>query len=248
VTRLGLLLSLLLLAAGCGTSGASDSSTVAGSIRALENSGADFQLTVTEVGTGGDVPKGKYAEQVYASSGELRDDNAALVLGTKDSGTGMVTPVFDMVVNDSNIFVRPHGSTREWYTSWTFIAEEFIPGVRLNLVRETALLATKVSHNTNFSNGAFSNQFVITPAAEQRRQLMGFSSSGTLTAFLSTRGNRLQRIDGHFAGDDPSTKRHIVIDSSLVFTNLGHAAPPKIPSGGVAVQPADLFSTSLTGN
>jgi hypothetical protein len=212
----------------------------------VEDQGADFQLTLTETETGGDIPKGRLAQQVYTSGGELRDDNANLVLGTKDPATGRTTADFDMVVNDSRIYVRPHGTTRAWYTSFTFAAEEFIPGVRLNLVRESVLLAVKVNKSTSFSGGAFYNQYVVTPAGEQLRQLMGFSSTGTITATLTT-GGHLQKLAGHFAGDDSASKRHLVVDSTLTVSNLGKALAPKIPTGAIAVQPADLFSASAPG-
>lgn len=194
--------------------------------------------------TGGDVPKGKYAQQVYASSGAVQDDNASLVLGTKDPGTGRSTQDFDLVMADSNVFVRPHGSSRDWFTSWTFIAEEFIPGVRLNLVRETVLLAPRISKSTTFSGGAFQNRYTVSPAADQLRQLMSFSTSGTLTFSLASGSNRLTGINGHFVGTDTSNHRHVVVDSVLTFSNFGRPRPVQVPPGGVSVQPADLFSTT----
>jgi hypothetical protein len=241
-----LLACLLLLTVACGGGGTGDLTTVASAIRAVEDKGADFALTLTETETGGDVPKGKYAQQIYTSAGQLQSDNAALVLGTKDPASGRTTLDFDMIVNDSNIFVRPHGSTREWFTSYTFAAEEFIPGVRLNLVRESVLLAAKVSKSTSFSGGSFVNQYAVTPADEQLRQLMGFSSSGTVTASIASNGGRLQSLAFHFAGVDTVSKRHIVVDSTLTLSHLGKARAPQIPATAVSVQPADLFSTSPT--
>jgi hypothetical protein len=248
VSRSALLACLVLLAGGCGTGSAPDVSTAASAIRSVETRGADFQLQVTEMATGGDIPKGKYSEVIYASHGQVRDDNATLFLGTVDVATRHATDSFDLVVNDSNVFVRPIGSTRDWYTSWTYVAEEFIPGVRLNLVRESALLATKITRSTSFASGNFIDQYVITPAPDQLGQLMSFSSSGTLTVSVGTKSGQLQKIAGHFAGDDTTTKRHLVVDSTMTLTNVGHAVTPRVPAGGVAVQPADLFATSLPGS
>jgi hypothetical protein len=123
------------------------------------------------------------------------------------------------------------------------VAEEFIPGVRLNLLRESVLLAAKVSKTTDFANNTFVRHYTITPAPDQLHQLMGFSSSGTLSAYLSNTGNQLQRVDGHFLGTDTSTKRHLVVDSSLVISKIGLSSDPTVPTTGIDVQPADLFGT-----
>jgi len=245
--RRALIACLLLLATACGSGGPADLNAVAAAVRTVEDKGADFTLTLTETETGGDIPKGKYAQQVYTSGGQLKDDNAALVLGTKDPASGRTTQDFDIIVNDSNVYVRPHNSTRDWFTTYTFVAEQFIPGVRLNLVRESVLLASKVSKTTSFTNSAFVNQYKVTPARDQLRQLMGFSSSGTITAALETSG-RLKSLGFHFEGVDTASKRKVVVDSTLTVTNLGKAAAPKIPANAIAVQPADLFSATQTGS
>lgn len=240
----GLLLPASACAAGGG--GSSDLNTVAAAIRAVEDRGAVVQSQLTETETGGDIPKGKYAQQVYVTAGAARDDRAAVTLGTKDPSSGKTTVAFDMVVDDSNIYVRPRGSTRAWFTTYTFAAEEFIPGVRLNLVRESVLLAEKVSRTTTFSGGTFINQYTVTPAGEQLRQLMGFASSGTITATTSSSSGQLQSLAFHFAGTDSASKRHLVVDSTLTISNLGRVQVPKLPAKAVNVQPADLFSTALT--
>jgi hypothetical protein len=179
----------------------------------------------------------------YHSRGQAKDDNASLVLGATDPATAQNIDAFDLVVSDSDVYVRPHGSKRDWYLSWTYVAEEFIPGVRLNLLRESVLLATRVSKSTSFSNGTFSNQYTITPAHNQLVQLVANSGSGFLVAHVGA-GNRLQRVDGHFTGTDPVSAHHLVVSSSLTFSNVGRAAEPQIPKTGVPVPPADLFSTA----
>lgn len=240
----GLLLPASACAAGGG--GGSDLDAVAAAIRAVEDRGATIQSQLTEIETGADIPRGKYAEQVYVTSGAARDDRAAVTLGTKDPASGKTTLAFDLVVDDSNVYVRPRGSTRAWFTTYTFAAEEFIPGVRLNLVRETVLLAARVSRSTTFSGGSFVNQYTVTPAGEQLRQLMGFASSGTVTATTSASNGQLRSLAFHFAGTDSASKRHLVVDSSLTIGSLGRVQVPRLPGNAVNVQPADLFSTSLT--
>lgn len=235
---------MAILLGGCsGGAGGGDLATVASSIQSLDRQGADFAITVTETATGGDIPKGKYAHAVYHARGQERDDNASLVLGATDPATGRNVDAFDLVISDSDVYVRPHGSTRDWFLGWTYVAEEFIPGVRLNLLRESVLLATRVSKTTSFSNGGFLNQYTITPAHDQLVQLMVNSGSGSLVASLGP-GNRLQRVDGHFAGTDPANSRQVVITSTLTFSHAGRAAEPLVPHTGVPVQPADLFSTA----
>ena len=216
---------------------------MAAAIQTLDRQGADFTITVTETATGGDIPKGKFAHAVYHARGQERDDNASLVLGATDPATGRNVDAFDLVMSDSDLYVRPHGSTRDWFLGWTYVAEEFIPGVRLNLLRESVLLATRVSKTTSFSNGGFLNRYTITPAHDQLVQLMVNSGSGTLVANLGA-GNRLQGIEGHFTGTDPANSRHVVITSTLTFSNVGRVADPLVPRSSVPVQPADLFSTA----
>ena len=235
---------MALLLGGCaGGADGSDLGTVAASIQTVDRQGANFTITVTEIATGGDIPKGKYAHAVYRARGQERDDIATLVLGAADPTTGRNVDAFDLVMSDSDLYVRPHGSTREWFLGWTYVAEEFIPGVRLNLLRESVLLASRVSKTTSFSNGGFQNRYTITPAHDQLVQLMVNSGSGTLVASLGA-GNRLQRVDGHFTGIDPANHRHVVISSTLIFSNVGRAAELHVPRSGIPVQPADLFSTA----
>ena len=183
----------------------------------------------------------------YHARGQEKDDNASLVLGATDPATGGNVDAFDLVVSDSDVYVRPHGSMRDWYLGWTYVAEEFIPGVRLNLLRESVILATRVSKSTSFSNGTFSNQYTITPAHDQLGQLLANSGSGFLVVRVGA-GNRLQRVDGHFTGTDPVSSRHLVVSSTLIFSNVGRAAEPQIPKTGVPVLPADLFSTAAVAS
>ncbi len=231
------------LLAGCGDGAASDLGTVAASIQTIDQQGADFSITVTETATGGDIPKGKVARGIYHARGQEKDDKASFVLGAADPTTGRNVDAFDLVVSDSDVYVRPHASTRDWYLGWTYVAEDFIPGVRLNLLRESVLLATRISKSTTFSNGSFSNQYTITPAHDQLVQLVANSGSGFLVARIGG-GNRLQGVDGHFSGIDPVSSRHLLVSSTLTFSNIGRAAEPQVPKSGVPVPPAELFSTA----
>jgi hypothetical protein len=251
---LGLLLGAALLLAGCGAGGGSDLATVAGSIREVEQRGAVFNYTDTLLDSGGSVPKGTVNRIRLSAVGEERDDNANLFLSQLDNA-GRPVGGYDLVINDVYLFVRPHGSTRDWFLGSAAYFNQFYPGVRLNLLQETVLLARGVSKSTSFSNGAFYSQYTITPASDQLEQLMSMvltpdvegkflkSASATITAYLSTTGNHLQRIDLHVVGTEPATGLKRVFDSSLSFSKVGQATAPAIPATAIPVQPVDMFST-----
>ncbi len=251
---LGLLLTTALAAAGCGAGGGADLSTVAGAIREVEQKGAAFSYTDTLLDSGGGVPKGVVNRIRLSGVGQERDDNVSFVLSQLD-GAGKPVGAYDLVINDVYLFVRPDGTTRDWYLGSAALFNQFYPGVRLNLLRETVLLATKSSKGTTFSNGAFSNQYTITAAPDQLEQLMsltvapdkeaGFlkSAGATITAYLTTSGH-LQRLDLHVVGTDPSSSLKRVFDSSMTFSHVGKASDPSIPATAVPVQPVDMFSTA----
>lgn len=242
----------------CGaTGGDSDLQTVAGAVREVESKGASFQMTETLTETGGDIPKGKMAQIKFTANGQTRDDRVVLILQLAN-GRGQSGGAYDVVINDSDLYVRPHASSRAFFLGAAAVANTFYPGVRLNLLRESALLATKVSKSTSYSNGSFSDQFAVTPSNDQLEQLQSSvvaadkeakflkSASGTITFYLGTSGHHLQRVGFNFTGTDPDTGLKSAFTSSLTFTHLGKVPTPKVPAGAIAVQPSDLFSTAAT--
>jgi hypothetical protein len=254
---LGLLLATALAAAGCSSGGgSSDLTAVAAAIRELEQKGAAFTYTDNLVESGGSLAGGSVAQAQFLAAGVAHDDNVSLLLTELDSA-GKTAAIYDLVINDSYLFVRPHGMTRAWYVGAAALANHFYPGVRLNLLRETVLLATKGSRATGYSNGAFLNQYTITAAPDQLVQLLsvtvapdkesGFLKSAHLTieASLTTSGH-LQRLDLHAVGTDPASNLHRVFDSSMTFSRIGQVTDPTIPTTAVAVQPMDMFSTAAT--
>jgi hypothetical protein len=252
----GLLLATALVAAGCGGGGGADLATVASAIREIEQKGAAFSYTDTLLDSGGSIPKGVVNRIRLSAVGQERDDNVSLVLSQLD-GAGKAVGAYDIVINDVYLFVRPHGMTRDWFLGSAALFNQFYPGVRLNLLRETVLLAGKSSKGANFVNGGFYNQYTITAAPDQLEQLMsltvapdkeaGFlkSAVATITAYLTTSGH-LQRLDLHVVGTDPSSSLHRVFDSSMTFSQVGRATDPSIPATAVPVQPVDMFSTAAT--
>jgi hypothetical protein len=239
--------------AGCGGGGGTDLSAVAAAVREVEQRGAAFSYTDTLLDSGGSIPKGMVSRVRLSGKGMERDDNAALTLNQVDNA-GKIVGGYDLVINDVYLFVRPHGSTREWFLGSAALFNQFYPGVRLNLLRETILLATKSSKGANFTGGGFTNQVTITAAPDQVEQLMSMtvapdkeaafrkSASATITAYLSTSGH-LQKVDLHIVGTDPSSSLKRVFDSSLTFSRVGRAADPSVPASAIPVQPQDMFST-----
>jgi hypothetical protein len=257
VRRLGgLLLATALAAAGCGGGGGAsgaDLGTVASAIREIEQKGAAFSYTDTLLDSGGSIPKGVVNRIRLSAVGQERDDNVSLVLSQLD-GAGKAVGAYDLVINDIYLFVRPHGTTRDWFLGSAALFNQFYPGVRMNLLRETVLLAGKSSKGTSFSGGTFLNQYTITAAPNQLEQLMsttvtpdkraGFlkSASATITAYLTTSGH-LQKLDLHVTGIEPGSSLKRVFDSSMTFSKVGKITDPSIPATAVPVQPVDMFST-----
>jgi hypothetical protein len=249
----GLLLTAVLFGSACGGGSGADLSAVAGAIREVETKGAAFSYTDTLLDSGGSVPKGLVNRIRLSAAGQERDDNVALVLSQLNSA-GKPVGGYDLVINDVYLFVRPHGTTREWFLGSAAVFNQFYPGVRLNLLRETILLARKSSKGTTFSNGAFYNQYTITPSSDQLEQLLSVtvppdkeaaflkSASGTITALVTTSGH-LQRLDIHMVGTDPGSSMKRVFDSSMTFSRVGRASDPSIPTTAIPVQPVDMFST-----
>jgi hypothetical protein len=250
---LGLLLAIVLAAAACGSGSGADLSTVAAAVREVEQKGAAFSYTDTLLDSGGNIPKGMVSRIRLSGTGTERDDNAALTLNQLDN-SGKSVGGYDLVINDVYLFVRPHGTTREWFVGSAALFNGFYPGVRLNLLRESILLATKSSKGASFTGGAFVNQVTITPAPDQIEQLMSMtvapdkesafrkSASATITASLSTSGH-LQKIDLHVVGTDPASSLKRTYDSSMTFSRVGRATDPSVPATGIPVQPTDMFST-----
>ncbi|TMD51347.1 MAG: hypothetical protein E6I85_13235 [Chloroflexi bacterium] len=217
---LAMTLAAVVALVACGASGGdSDLQTVASAVREVESKGASFQMTETLTETGGDVPKGKMAQIKFTANGQTRDDRVVLILQLTN-GSGQSGGAYDVVINDSELYVRPHGSSRAFFLGAAAVANTFYPGVRLNLLRESALLATKVTKTTNYSNGSFSDQYAVTPSGDQLEQLQ----SMVVTAAK----------EGHRPGHRPQVRLH-------VFSDLHQAGQGSDPEGarGRDRRPAD---------
>jgi hypothetical protein len=225
-----LLLGVVLLAA-CGTSGRTqadqdtDGRFVAGSIRAALDDGAQFKLDQQLLLMGGSVPSGQ-AIQVHATvdAGQLRRDAARFTYRAQQASG---TQVFDMVVADQRLFAKPH-SRSTWNATPVGATTTLYPALRLELIRETVLLASRVgAATTTHIDAGFVRKFTVTPAGDQLEQLESIPVSGTtedqflktaaaeVDVFLVFPGDRLARVEVHLVGTDPQSGENQRIDSAI---------------------------------
>ena len=255
------LLAALLLVAACGSSQSSDLKTVADAVAAADSQGMGFNVTLTILFTGGTIPKGR-AEQVKAQgTGVARDARAALRYDFLGSD-GKPSSRWDLVLDDSDLYSRPYSTSQPWRTAPTASVTALFPGLRLNLIRDSILLASKESGGgITHVNEGFAHQYTVTPAADQLEQLqaMNLQGQGPLeTAFLKTAtgaidvylglsGNQLLRIDVHLNGTDPQTGTVQKDDFTISFRSA-KVKPIPVPSTATNVLPSDLFAkTPSTG-
>jgi hypothetical protein len=247
----------MLALAGCGFSAGRsqadqdrDGRMLAAAIEAVDSQGTGFTMDETLVLTGGDVPSGQ-ALSVHATSndGVARNGNARLSYHIESGRTGLD---YDMLVTGTQLFARRHGSS-QWLTTPLSATTSFFPALRLELVRETVLLATSIpgSSLTHVSAG-FARKYVVKPAPDQLEQLEAIvvqgrseasflkGASGEVDAFLSIPGDRLVRVEVHVAGTDPGggTKQRVDNWVDLRSARVGAIKPP---DSATSVAPESIF-------
>src|SRR5262245_17085059 len=188
---------------------------LAGALQAAMAGGSAFKIDQRLVLTGGDIPSGKeILVHAVVSDGTLRNDTARFSYRIEQ---GKQSQTFDMVVSGSRLFVRRHGGSG-WKETPLPAATSLFPALRLDLVRETVLLATAVSSGTvTHIDAGFSRKYAVRPAPDQLEQLQSVPVQGqaetqflkTATAevdvFLVYPGNRLGRVEVHLSGTDPAS-------------------------------------------
>jgi hypothetical protein len=242
----------------CGAPSAPNSAElgqIAGAIRELQARGATFSLDQQVIQTGGPVPKGKQGQAEVKASGTVRGDRAGFRLRVAN-GNGFD---FDVVIDDSDAYARPHGANRAYFFAAAAGAETFYEGVRLNLLRDVVLLAAKESFSAyNVKDGQLLRRYSVTPAPDQLGQLLSEvdfetaaqqqafarSASGSIDVYLTFSGDHLDRYEIHLVGTDPLNGLHSDIKSTVVFSNVGKARPIAVPDNWIEVSPDQLFSTA----
>lgn len=250
---------LVLLLAGCGSSTApnpDDLRTLAGAIRSLQGSGATFTYTNTLSFTGGQIPKGQVGTERVASSGSVRGDRASFTL----TRSGAQKQSFDVVLDDADIYVKPHRTSRVYFYDPAVYAEAYIEGLRLNLLRDIVLLAAAepTAGAVRFKDRGLTRAYTITPGRDQLEQLLsavGFQSaaeetkslktaSGSITLYTAFGDGHLDRVEMALSGVVDSQGTKVAIAPAVIFTKLGQAAAIQVPADWIQVHPQDLFSTA----
>jgi hypothetical protein len=256
--RRPLLASLLAVAlvTACGlplptsTDQRTEARAIAAAIRSLEQHGATFGLDQTVQLTGGQIPSGQeLKQQMTVTGGHLRDGDASFRFRLSVGGQHAD---FDMVIADQQLFARSPGAV--WRTTPLAYVTVLFPALRLDLLRETALLAPSVSPaGLGHVDAGFARRFAISPAPEQLEELEAMPVVGAAeTTFLRTaRGEvdvyllipsgQLGGVELHLTGTDPASGIHQQIDGRL---DLRAARVPRIspPAGAQLVDPGAILT------
>jgi hypothetical protein len=250
------LLAIAVLAA-CGSSGRPqadqdrDGKLLAGALRTASNSGAAFKLDQQLLLTGGDIPQGQ-AFQLHAvvTDGVLRDGSARFAYRIEQ---GKQAASFDMMVVDGRLYAKPHGSSA-WKTTPVGETTTLFPALRLDLVRQTVLLATSVSAGAlSRVDAGFARKYTVRPAADQVEQLQSMAVGGTsveqqflktatavLNVYLVLPGNQLGRVEVNLSGIDPSNGEKQEIQSRLDVRSA-RIGVIRAPADAKQVSPADIL-------
>jgi hypothetical protein len=228
-----------------------DGRALASAIQAADSQGVGFSMEETLVLTGGDVPSGQaLTVRATSSDGVARNGRARF---TYHIATGRSGLDYEMVTTSTQLFAKRRGGS-QWLTTPLSATTSFLPALRLELVRETVLLASSVSGSslTHVSAG-FARKFVVRPAADQLEQLQAIvvqgrseesflkSASGEVDVFLSVPGDRLNRLEVHVSGTDPSVGTKQKVDN---WVDLRSASVRAItpPGSATSVAPENIFT------
>jgi hypothetical protein len=250
----GLLGMAVLVGCGTGRSQADqdkDGRTLASAIRAADQAGESFKLDHQLQLTGGDIPTGQ-ALQLHATadSGSLKDGATRFAYRIQQGQQG---GGYDMLIADGQLYVK-HQGTSTWKTTPVAAATTLFPALRLELVRETVLLAASVSAAavTKIDAG-LARKFVIRPAADQLEQLQSTpvqgaaeeqflkTATGELDLYLMVPGDKLGRIEVHLSGVDPSNGEKQTISSTLDL-RAAKVGALKPPADAQQVAPSDILT------
>lgn len=228
-----------------------DGKALAAALAAADSAGTNFQLTETWVLTGGSVPKGKQATLNLTAGGSVKGGRAKLALTLKQTRG---SAVYDLVVADGFLYVRPH-NRGSWKRTAATAGTALYPAVLLSLLRDAVLLARSVGGSSIVQvNNGFARKSVVVPASDQLEQLQAISITGTaeqtflktataeIDIFLTVTGGRLSRTEVHLLGVDPGTGEKNKVDSTANYAQ-GRVGEIAVPTGALDVQPADIFTT-----
>jgi hypothetical protein len=250
----GLVGIVVLTACGTGRTQADqdkDGRMLASAVRAADSAGQSFKLDHQLLLTGGDIPSGQAFQLHATASGGLLKGGAAhfgyRIQQARQGGS------YDMLLSDGQLYVKRQG-TSTWKTTAEASATTLFPPLRLELIRETVLLAASVSSGAVAKiDSGFARKYVIRPAADQVEQLESIpvqgaaedqflkTASAELDLYLTVPGGNLGRIEAHLTGVDPSNGEKQDIQSTLDLRSANVGAI-RAPAGAQQVAPADLLT------
>jgi hypothetical protein len=253
---LAALLAALVLVAGCGGSKRSqadmdrDGRTIAAALETADSDGASFHLAETWLITGGQVPKGQQSTVSLTADGAARSGRVKMTLKFT---TGSTKPSYDLVIADSFLYAKPHSGDAVWKRTTAMAGTALYPAALLELVRESVLLAKRVGAYSLVQQGnGFAHKYVVVPASDQLEQLQAITLTGAdeqaflksataeIDVLLTVTGNKLQRVEVHLVGTEPSTGTKNRIDSTSDY-KAAKVDTIAVPTGAADVQPSQLF-------
>jgi hypothetical protein len=252
------LLAVVLLA-GCGSARTQadqqkDGTMLAGALRTADLDGASFKLDQQLMVMGGDIPSGQaFQLHATASSGVLRDGAAQFGYHVPQGQQGQQANDYDMRVVDGRLYVRKRGASG-WKATPVGNTTTLFPALRLDVLRETVLLASSVSTGgLGHVDAGFARKYAVRPAADQVEQLLSISVQGTaeqqflksataeVDVFMTVPDSKVGRVEVHVTGVDPSNGEQQQIQSSLDLHSAKVAAV-QAPTDAQLVAPSDILA------
>src|SRR5205814_10139106 len=127
------------------------------------------------------------------------------------------TVSYDMLIAGGRLYAKQHGASA-WKETPVQAATALFPVLRLDLVRETVLLASSVGTSSiAHVDAGFARKYPVRPAPDQLEQLESMPVSGQaeaqflksamaeLDVFLTYPDNKQGRVEVQLTGDDHSS-------------------------------------------
>jgi hypothetical protein len=258
MTRVAAPLLAVVLLAACSTPAVRtqadqnrDAQVMANALRQVDFGGARFSMSNQLAYNGGSVPSGQQLVfQSSSTNGTFKDGQARFDFRfTK----GSKPAVYDMVVDESRLFVKSHSSSA-WKMLPASDAAVLLPLARLETIRQTVLLARNVGGATvSPVGGGLDRKYQVRPAPVQLEQLEGVvfsggaetaflkTASGEVNVFLTLTDKKLTRIEVHLRGVDPQTRTAQMINSSIDI-RPSSVSEIQVPANATAIQVSDFFN------
>lgn len=243
------------MVAGCGGTRSQpdqdkDGRLLADALRSAYSGGSGFKMDQQLVILGGDIPSGK-AIQVHATvdNGVLKNDTAKFGYKIQQ---GRQTATYDMLIAQQQLYVKAQNATT-WKTTALLSTTTLYPTLRLDLVRETVLLARSISSGTiTHIDAGFARKYTVQPAPDQLEQLESIPVQGTaedtflktaraqMDIYLVLPATKLGRIELQMTGTDPSNGERQDVTSTLDL-RPARVSAIQAPSDAEQVSPADIL-------